>query len=292
MSKTVTAALALELVARGDLDLDGELATGSGHTTLRDLLGHTSGANVPFCPGYPQDGDVPTLAQCLRGVEPATTPAVEIDPAHVGRFRYSGGGYALVQQLIEDVAGSAFAEVAREVVLEPVGMSRSTFLQPPPGDLREAAAHEGWRLYPESAAAGLWTTPSDLARFVCALQTAAAGSAGALRRETAEAMTTPRVAVPSSGQWRQLALLGLERPRRAGLGLFLRDDRFTNLGGAAHSFSALVGSLQDGTGAIVMTAGRRPPLALRILCELGDAEGWSGVHTGGRASNLLLRVLS
>ena len=80
-------------------------------------------------------------------------------------------------------------------------------------------------------------------------------------------MTTPRVAVPSSGQW-------------------------INLGGAAHSFSALVGSLQDGTGAIVMTAGGRPPLALRILFEVGDAEGWSGVHTGGRTSNLLLRVLS
>ena len=277
LSKTVTAAVALELVARGELDLDG----------VRDLLGHTAGMNVPFYAGYAQDASVPTLAQSLAGVEPASTPAVAPDPKFVGRFRYSGGGFALVQQLIEDVAGAPFAHVAREVVLDPVGMSRSTFLQPPPPSLLAAAAQPAWRLYPESAAAGLWTTPGDLARFVCALQTAAG-----IRRETAEAMTTPHAALPSRGQWRVASLLGLERLRSAGLGLFLRDDWFVNLGGAARSSSALLGSSRDGTGAVVMTTGCRPPLALRILLELSDAEGWSGVHAGRRTSDLLLRALS
>jgi CubicO group peptidase (beta-lactamase class C family) len=287
LSKTVTAAVALELVARGELDLDGELATTAGRTTLRDLLGHTAGMNVPFYAGYVQDGEAPTLAESLGGIEPASTPAVEPDPKFAGRFRYSGGGFALVQQLLEDVAGSPFAEVARDVVLGPVGMSRSTFVQPPPPPLLAAAAQAEWRLYPESAAAGLWTTPADLARFVCALQTRRT-----LRPETVEAMTTPHAKLPSGGLWRFAALLGLERPRSAGLGLFLGDERFINLGGAARSFSALLGSSRDGTGAVVMTTGCRPPLALRILFELGDAEGWSGVHARRRSSALLLRALS
>jgi CubicO group peptidase (beta-lactamase class C family) len=250
LSKTVTSAVTLELVERGELELDD---------ALRALLGHTAGANVPFYPGYAPDGEVPTLAQSLAGVAPSATPAVELDPKAAGSFRYSGGGYSLVQQLIEGTTGRAFADVAKELVLEPVGMTRSTFVQSPP------------RLYPEAAAAGLWTTPADLARFVCALQSG----------RTAEVMTTPHVKLPWRSQWTLLALLGLERPESAGLGLFLRGERFINLGGAANSFSALVGSTRDGTGMVVMTRGFRPPFTLRVLFELER-----------RPSNLLLRALS
>jgi CubicO group peptidase (beta-lactamase class C family) len=250
LSKTVTSAVVLELVGRGELDLDGE---------LRALLGHTSGANVPFYPGYAPDGEVPTLAQSLAGVEPSATPKVELDAKAAGSFRYSGGGYSLVQQLIEETTGRPFAEVAKELVLDPMGMARSTFVQSAP------------RLYPEAAAAGLWTTPADLARFVCALQSG----------RTAGAMTTPHVRLPWRSQWTLLALLGLERPESAGLGLFLSGDRFINLGGAADSFSALAGSTRDGTGAVVMTSGFRPPFTLRVLFELDR-----------RPSNLLLRALS
>jgi hypothetical protein len=135
--------------------------------------------------------------------------------------------------------------------------------------LRESAAFAGWRLYPEAAAAGLWTTPADLARFVCAVQSGP-GS-----------MTTPEVAVPRRGQWLVLGLLGLPHPSSGGLGLFLRGDRFINLGGAAGSFSLLTGSVADGTGAVVMTAGFRPPFALRVLFELQ-----------GKRANVLLRALS
>jgi CubicO group peptidase (beta-lactamase class C family) len=268
LSKTVTSAVVLELVERGELDLDGELAVG---TTLRALLGHTSGANVPFCPGYAPDGEVPTLAQSIAGLPPSTTPAVEFDTQAAGKFRYSGGGYALVQQLIETVTDTAFADVAKDRVFDPVGMTRTTFVQSPP------------RLYPEAAAAGLRTTPADLARFVCTLQSG----------RTAEAMTTPHVTLPWRGQWTLLALIGLKRPATAGLGLFLRGDRFINLGGAFDSFSALAGSTADGTGAVVMTAGFRPVFALRVLFELEEAAGGRGLR-GSRnpVSRLILRTLS
>jgi len=104
LSKSVTSAVALELVERGALDLDSgiggrlqslRLQVAVGGATLGDLLGHTSGANVPFYPGYPQDRPVPTLEQSLRGLAPATTPAVNLDAKAVGRFGYSGGGYAV-----------------------------------------------------------------------------------------------------------------------------------------------------------------------------------------------------
>ena len=258
LSKTITSAVTLELVERGELDLDTALPRG---TTLRALLSHTSGADVPFYPGYGQDEDVPTLAE--------SASRVELDPKKAGRFRYSGGGYTLVQELIEQATGRPFAEVARDLVLEPRRMTRSTFEQPPPEPLRAAAAFPGWRLYPESAAAGLWTTPSDLARFVCAVQAKPAP------------LTTPHVTVPRRGQWLVLGMLGLPHPPSGGLGIFLRDDRFINLGGAAGSFSVLTGSLADGTGAVVMTAGFRPPFALRVLFGLQE-----------RRSNVLLRALS
>lgn len=266
LSKTVTSAVALELVEKGVLDLDAGLAAG---TTLRALLGHTSGAGVPFYPGYPQDEHVPTLAESVAHVE--------FDPKRAGRFRYSGGGYTVVQQLIEQATGESFADVARDVVLAPLGMTHSTFEQPPPEQLGAAPAFAGWRLYPESAAAGLWTTPADLARFVCAVEAKPAP------------MTTPHAAVPRRGQWLVLGVLGLAHPESAGLGLFLRGDRFINLGGAAGSFSVLAGSTEDGTGVVVMTAGFRPPFALRALFELEEARGW---RVRRRSSGLLLRAFS
>jgi CubicO group peptidase (beta-lactamase class C family) len=262
LSKTVTSAVALELVERGELGLDDN---------LRALLSHTSGANVPFYPGYARDEAMPTLAESVA--------RVEFDPKAAGRFRYSGGGYTVVQQLIEESTGESFAEVARQAVLEPRGMTRSTFEQPPPAPLLESAAFADWRLYPECAAAGLWTTPADLARFVCAVE-ADPGP-----------MTEPHAAVPRRGQWLVLSMLGLAHPQSAGLGVFLRGHRFINLGGAAGSFSVLTGSTEDGTGAVVMTAGFRQPFALRVLFQLEDAQGWSGVR-GSRLSEPFLRLLS
>lgn len=304
LSKTVAAAAALELVQRGELDLDTDvsarlsswsLPSGAG-TTLRHLLGHTAGVNVPFCPGYPQGTPVPTLTQSLQGVEPATTPAVTADPKAAQRFRYSGGGYAVVQQLIEDVRGEPFTQTARQLVFDPLGMTQSSFAQPPQ-PLPASPAWPDWRFYPEQAAAGLWTTPRDLARFVCALQAAVRGDGSGPMRRTATAITTPQARLPYRGQWRLLAILGLKFPRHAGLGVFVGEHRFINLGGAAGSFSALTGSTEDGTGAVVMTAGCRSPLAVRVLLEIGDAQGWTDLRAfrrgiRRRTSDLLLRALS
>jgi CubicO group peptidase (beta-lactamase class C family) len=291
ISKPVTALVALELAARGRADLDGNVneqlvswhLPGSGAISLRQLLGHTAGIGVPFFPGYPQSAAVPTLRQVLDGTAPSATPPVRSDPRHQGSFRYSGGGYAVIQQLIADVTGLPFAHAARTLVLEPLGMTHSTFEQPLPVGFRPAAARHDWHIYPEAAAAGLWTTPGDLARYVCALQAALAGHPSAVRAETAAQMLTPHAPLPAKGEWNILPILGMRPPDSIGLGMFLHgDDRFSHLGGAASFFSALTASRHDGSGAVVMTASNASPFLFKVLRAISDDQGWSGFRQPAR----------
>jgi CubicO group peptidase (beta-lactamase class C family) len=285
ISKPVTALAALELAARGEVDLDDDVnkrltswqVPGPDRISLRQLLGHTSGMGVPFFPGYPQAADVPTLPQVLDGIPPSVTPPVRVNPAKHGRFCYSGGGYAVIQQLIADLTGQPFAQAARRLVLDPLGMTRSTFEQPLPTGLRSAAARPDWHVYPESAAAGLWTTPDDLARYVCALQAAWAGARSAIRKVTAAELLTPRVPLPAAGEWSVLPLLGIRPPDSYGLGMFLYGGtRFGHFGGAASFFSALIGSKEDGSGAVVMMASNASPFLFKLLRAIGDEQGWTG----------------
>ena len=203
VSKAVAALTALRLVAVGAVELDADvndrltswrLPDGKG-VTLRRLLGHTAGLGVPFFPGYAESEPLPTLVQVLDGLPPANTVPVRVESPPGSAFAYSGGGYALVQLLVEDVTGVPFADAAAELVLEPLGMEVSSFCQ------RRGA----WHRYPEEAAAGLWTTPSDLARFLVAVQRGAEGS---------EAMIAPHHELPAEGEWTVLRSLGLEPPDR------------------------------------------------------------------------------
>jgi CubicO group peptidase (beta-lactamase class C family) len=285
ISKPVTALVALDLAARGHADLDSDVneqltswhLPGSQRISLRQLLGHTSGIGVPFFPGYPQGTDVPALRQVLDGSAPSVTPPVRSDPSQHGTFHYSGGGYAVIQQLIADLTGMPFAHAARALVLEPLGMTRSTFEQPLSAGLRPAAARQDWHIYPESAAAGLWTTPGDLARYVCALQAALAGRTSAVRAEIAAQILTPQTPLPVKGEWNVLPILGMRPPDSCGLGMFMHgDDRFSHIGGAASFFSVLTASMHDGGGAVVMTATNASPFPFRVLRAISDDQGWSG----------------
>jgi len=285
IAKPVTALAALELAARGQADLDGDVneqltswrLPGPYAISLRQLLGHTAGTGVPFFPGYPQGGARPALRQILDGEPPSATPPVRADPAKRNAFGYSGGGYAIIQQLICDITGLPFARAARSLALEPLGMTRSTFEQPLPDSLRPAAARHDWHVYPESAAAGLWTTPGDLARYVCALQAAVAGRPSAVRPALAAQILTPRTPLTGKGEWNILPILGIRPPDSFGLGMFLHgSDRFSHYGGAHGFFAAVTASIKDGTGAVVMTASNATPALFRLLRAIGDEQGWTG----------------
>jgi CubicO group peptidase (beta-lactamase class C family) len=188
ISKPVAAMAALKKVEQGRLALDEDVnlklvswklpeneLTAKRKVTLANLLSHTAGLTVHGFPGYAADEPLPNVAQVLDGAAPANTAPVRVDLEPGTRFRYSGGGTTIAQLMLTDTERKPFPEIARETVLAPLGMTDSTYEQPlPPARARRAAAghHADGRpvpgkfhVYPEMAAAGLWTTPTDLARF-------------------------------------------------------------------------------------------------------------------------------
>src|SRR5687768_14358359 len=188
ISKSVNAMVAMKKVEQGRISLDEDINskliswklpdnefTVKKKVTLRNLLSHTAGTTVHGFPGYAITEKVPTLQQVLDGATPANTAPVRVDLEPGTRFRYSGGGTTISQLAIIDIEKKPYPDVARETVLAPLGMSNSTYSQPLPTDWRKKAA-TGYRangsevkgkihIYPEMAAAGLWTTPTDLAKF-------------------------------------------------------------------------------------------------------------------------------
>jgi len=167
--------------------LDGEGLTERRRVTPRTLMSHVSGLGDAFgFPGYDPSGPFPTLVQILEGEPPSNTRPLFMEREPWEAFEYSGGGVTLQQLALADARGRPFAEILWADVLGPIGMTRSSFAQPMPA-LREenaAAAHDAegnrkgeprWHVYPEQAAAGLWTTPTDLARFMIEVQRSVRG---------------------------------------------------------------------------------------------------------------------
>jgi CubicO group peptidase (beta-lactamase class C family) len=188
ISKPVAATGTLSLVQQGKLSLDQNVNdrlkswqvpdnefSKDQKVTLRRILSHSAGLTVHGFPGYPVDSPIPTLIQIFNGAPPANTAPIRVELVPGTKFQYSGGGVTIEQQLLIDVTGKPFPEFMRETVLEKIGMADSTYEQPLPA-ARAATAATGthsdgtavagkWHVYPEMAAAGLWTNAPDLARF-------------------------------------------------------------------------------------------------------------------------------
>ena len=216
MSKLVTAVAALHLVQQRRLDLDKDvnselvswhlpksILTEGYPVTLRGLLSMTGGIGVPGYAGYQPGSPLPTLVQILQGVPPATSPPVQVEYVPGSRYTYSGGGFEIVQALIQDATGLPFAEAMQRLLLRPLGMSDSFFGQPATPALlgRVATGHRangselpgGWRVMPELAAAGMWSTPTDLAKLLIAVSQAFQGHDNRLlNRQAVRTMLTPQ----------------------------------------------------------------------------------------------------
>jgi CubicO group peptidase (beta-lactamase class C family) len=201
ISKPVAAAGMLRLVESGRAELDADVNTmlrswrvppspytAAEKVTLRRITSHTAGLTVHGFAGYRVGAPLPSLVQLLDGRPPANSPPVRVDTTPGARERYSGGGTEVMRLLMEDVTGTPFAALMDTLVLRPAGMAHSTFAQPLPARLagRAASAHGGdgrpvpgrSHVYPELAAAGLWTTAPDLARFLLAVGRAYRGEPG------------------------------------------------------------------------------------------------------------------
>ncbi len=219
VSKVVASVGALALVQKGQLSLDEDISTRLRHwqlpregefagsnVTLRNLLTHGAGLSVAGFKGYPRNQPLPSLEQILDGRAPANTPAVRIEAEPGKAWRYSGGGFVLAQLLMEDTTHQKFAPLMRDSVLAPAGMKESTYQQPLDAASAQHAATGtladgipipgGWRVYPEQAAAGLWATPSDLARLAIDLVHSLRGNPGVLDADMVKQMMRRQV-----GNW-------------------------------------------------------------------------------------------
>lgn len=305
ISKPVAALTAMTLVEEGAVELDGPVNefmiswrvpdnefTADSVVTLRGLLSHTAGLTVWGFPGYRKDQpfgpDQPLAsnAQVLDGL--GNTDMVRVYKVPGISWQYSGGGYTVMEQMVEDVTGLPFHEAARERVLDPAGMTLSTYAQPLPEDRWDEAsrAHRGdgseipgeWHNYPEQAAAGLWTTPGELLTLSAHLLDILDGevSDGVVTRETLEEMLTPHRG-------------GEEGFNPYGLGFGIgeeADDTTFGHGGSNAGFrSQWVVYRGRQEGAVVMTNGDRGgALSAEILRSISSAFGWPGYQPEVRAA--------
>ena len=166
--------------------LDGREFTRNRPVTPRTLTSHTSGLGDGFgFPGYDPEQPLPTTVQILEGHELSNVGSVFMEREPMTFYEYSGGGVTVMELALSDVRRRPFVDLMQDGVLTPIGMTRSSYTQPisPQHNNNAARAHDNngdsrgpkWHVYPEHAAAGLWTTPTDLARLIIEVQRSARG---------------------------------------------------------------------------------------------------------------------
>ncbi|MFC1922564.1 serine hydrolase domain-containing protein [Chloroflexota bacterium] len=312
VAKPVSAAGVLTLVEAGLLDLDENVNeklvswqvpenafTEQEKVTLRRVLSHTSGLNDGFESGgweccYATEGAAPDVtvkqmlvADPLSGISEATY--VKSTPG--GAYRYNNLAYNIVQPLLEDVTNEPFAAFMQSAVLDPLKMNFSTYEQPLPLELRDRATTEHGvsgepaagkrRHYPILAAGGLWTTPSDLARFTIELMSAYnRESSTILSQDMAKEMLSP-----------QVKILGNPMEKAYGLGMALGDDygvmRIQHTGGCPWGSNVtLIAYPETGQGAVVMTnSANGSAIRVEIWLSIAIEYGWPMVSGVGSSAD-------
>ena len=280
ISKPVSSAAALRLVEKGMLDLQVDVNqalktwklpenefTRDKKVTLEHLISHKGGVTVHGFLGYGEDLPVPSLVELLDGAGPANSPPIRVDKLPGGSFRYSGGGYCIMQQLMMDVTGKPFPAIMEDELLKPLGMERCTFEQPLPasrakeaatGYLEDGEVVSGKRhTYPEMAPAGLYANATELAQFFIEIQLACKGdSEKLLSQAMAKRMTTV-----GSG-------LGIGVDDKAG-------EVYIGHGGWNEGFSSDTTFHRDrGYGVVVLTNGNQPPLIDEVIAAVARAYDW------------------
>jgi CubicO group peptidase (beta-lactamase class C family) len=277
----VTALAALRYVEQGKWSLDANINdklvswklpendfTKKEKVTLRRLLSHNAGTTVHGFAGYSSSEPLPTLQQVLDGAKPANSEPVRVDILPGSEARYSGGGYLVVQQMMVDQLKKPFPQIIQEAVFSPLGLKHSTFEQPLPPALAATAASatrgdgksvEGrWHVYPELAAAGLWTTPSDLARLTTEVLKARAGKSKAV---LSQAMTKQMLTPQSEG---------------FGLGFQLEGKERFGHDGVNEGFQSSIIAFTDSGSGVVMMANSDNGMLLfeRFAASFATEYGW------------------
>jgi CubicO group peptidase (beta-lactamase class C family) len=288
VTKTLTAAVALRLVQDGVLDLDRNVNeylkswkvpdnefTRKEKVTLRRLLSHSAGLSVHGFRGYAEGEPVPSILEVLDGKPPANNDPVRVEAEPGSGYSYSGGGYTLLQLLIEEVTGRRLSDVAQDFIFDPLKMRQSSIGLPRSESSLSliALAHmkDGTSkrahvfLEDGSGCCEMWTTPTDLGRFAIALQLASRGEKGLiLSPDMAKAMMTPT------------------NSDNMGLGFGLRRFGpavyFSHSGGNVGFSSWLIAHTEAGYGVVVTTnTSGATSIALEIIRSVADVYDWEGM---------------
>ena len=213
MSKPITAWAVMTLVEEKKIDLDAPINKylkswkikssdfNPDEVTVRRVLHHAAGLSVPSMSGVNAGDKVPSIVDELSGLGPSKT-AVTITERPGTKFSYSGGGYALLQLLVEDVTGNTFSEYVSKKILKPLGMTTATFKPDQKALVKTATPYskEGevlpFRVFSAEGAAGLYATVDDYAKFVMAH---CAANKKALTAATLLSMFDPDAVTPRYG---------------------------------------------------------------------------------------------
>ena len=286
ISKPVTAMAAMKFVQDGRFTLDDDVNkllkswhvpesefTREQPVTPRALFSHTSGADDGFgFPGYPPGAPLPTLVQILNGEKPSNVGPVKFARPPYQGYKYSGGGIVIMQVALTDMLGQPFDQIMQRTILGPLGMSNSTYRQPLPEAMQAHAAHAydnngmamdaPWHVYPEQAAAGLWTTPTDLAQVALELQRALRGPSGTVLKEA-----TAREMIAATGTGPFAVGFKIEQ---TGQGWY-----FSHSGGNWGFRCHLLAHVRKGYGVVIMTNSDNGEAVFdEIEARVAAAYGW------------------
>jgi CubicO group peptidase (beta-lactamase class C family) len=286
ISKSLNAIGVLKLVQDGKLNLNKDIneyltswkfpydsLSKEKKITLSHLLSHTAGTSVYGFPGYDHKDKIPTIIEILNGKAPANTPPVRSVSEPGLEFQYSGGGTIISQLILTDVSQKSYDQFMYDNVLKPLGMTHSFFTQPPPKDKMKNIAtgyskdgievENKFYIYPEQAAAGLWTTPTDLSKYLIEIQMAYLGkSSKVLNQAMTKLHLTPYIDNSSA--------LGTFVQERSGVKYFFHDAG--NKGFRGLYFA----SVEGGDGLVVFVNSDDGDIIIELLNSVASVYGWKG----------------
>lgn len=289
ISKSLNGVGILKLVQEGKLNLDSDIniylkswqfpydsLSKGKKITIANLLSHTAGLTVHGFDGYEKGDTIPTLIQILNGEKPANSKAIRSMYEPSLKSQYSGGGTTISQLILQDVTGQPYDTYMWNNVLNPMGMSNSFYTQPPPAAKENilatgynndgAAVKRKYHIYPEQAAAGLWTNPTDLAKYIIETQLSLQGKSNkVLSPENTRLRLTPYI------------------DSSAALGVFIikkGNEKYFNHDGSDEGFVAgYFGSMENGNGAVVMANTDNWSLLSEVVNSLAAVYNWKDFYT-------------
>jgi len=257
ISKTVNAVAVLTLVNRGVVAIDApvnsylsrwQLRGNYGDiVTIKHLLSHCGGTTVHGFKGYTKSDALPGIVEILEGGANSNSPVVVSEDPPGETYKYSGGGTTALQALIEDSVGTSYEDFVLEAVFKPLGMSKSVYSAPLESIGFSCAHNSGgnpirgdYRRHPEKAAAGLWTTPTDLAKLLIDLFRSLQGERDSILPIELTSLMINRVIADS------------------GLGVYLLPDDRISHSGANYGFRSYFSfNVRTGNGVVAMSNSER-----------------------------------